>query len=211
MIRVALVDPHPIVGLGLAQGFAAHDDIGLVSAVSDMAFSLTMVQKFLPDVLIVEPNFPEQAGYRLLHEMRESYPDIAVLVFTSQPEDVVAMRVLKAGARGILSKSSSVDDVVKAVRIVMTGRRYVSARFAEWLAFDVSGRREAVPHERLSAREFEIFTLLAVGDSVSGIARRLACSPNTVSTHRSRILEKMSIDSNAGLTRYALAHQLIKD
>ena len=121
----------------------------------------------------------------------------------------MAVRALKAGARGFLNKESAPEELAKAVRTVADGKRYISPRLAEWLAVDVSGHRESLPHERLSDREYQVMCLLASGRSISEIAAQLNRSANTISTYRTRIMQKMAIENNAGLTEYALNHQLI--
>jgi DNA-binding NarL/FixJ family response regulator len=209
MMKILIVDDHPVVRQGIHQILAKNPEMNAVMEAASATAAMETLKSTPVDVVLLDLNLPDQNGFWVLKEIRRHYPALPVLVLTIQPEEHMAVRVLKAGANGFLNKESAPEDLLKAVQTVYSGRRYISARLAEWLAFDVSGHRESVPHERLSDREFQVLCLLASGKSISEIAALLSRSANTISTYRSRILVKMDIETNAGLTQYCLAHQLI--
>jgi DNA-binding NarL/FixJ family response regulator len=152
---------------------------------------------------------PDRSGIDILRQIRASYPDTKVLMMSGFPERQYAVNVLRAGASGFLSKTAAPEELIKAVRTVLAGRRYVSPALAEFLASDLSGDSDEPLHSRLSAREFQIMCKLAAGRSVSEIGKELRLSVKTVSTYRSRLLEKMNFTTNADLTSYALKNGLI--
>lgn len=205
-----LVDDHPVVRQGIRLILASNADIEVVAEAATAAAAIEQVRTIELNLVVLDLNLPDQNGFWVLGEMQRLRPGLPVLVLSIQPEEHMAVRALKAGARGFLNKESAPEELAKAVRLVASGKRYISARLAEWLAVGVSGHHETLPHERLSDREYQVMCLLAAGRSISEIAVQLHRSANTISTYRSRILQKMSIDTNAGLTQYAGIHQLIK-
>ena len=211
MARVLIADDHAAVRAGMRQ-FLSDDP-----AVSDIAeaengqeaMSLLRASRF--DVLILDINMPGRGGLDILKHVRVAHPDTHVLVVSGFPEHQYAVNVLKGGASGYLSKESSPNELVKAVRTVLIGKRYVSTALAEQLAGELGSLKGDEPlHRLLSEREFQIFCKLAVGKAVSGIARELSLSVKTVSTYRSRVLDKMTFRSNADITSYALRNGLIE-
>jgi DNA-binding NarL/FixJ family response regulator len=152
---------------------------------------------------------PGRSGLEVLKELRQELPRVRILVLSMHPEDQYAVRALRAGAAGYLTKESAPDELVKAIRRIVAGGRYVSASLAEHLALGLSDDAERSPHERLSDREYQVLCLLASGKSVSDVAEELALSVKTVSTYRARILEKMNLKNNAELTRYAIENHLV--
>jgi DNA-binding NarL/FixJ family response regulator len=208
-MKILIVDDHPVVRHGIHQILSQHPEVGSISEAPAAAAAIESLAENPVDLVLLDLNLPDQSGFWVLKEIRRRYPDLPVLVLTIQSEENTAVRVLKAGANGFLNKESAPEELLKAVQTVLGGRRYISARLAEWLAFDVSGHRESVPHERLSDREFQVLCLLARGKSIAEIAQMLSRSPNTISTYRARILAKMDMETNAGLTQYCLTHQLI--
>lgn len=204
-----IVDDHPVVRQGIRQILTSHPDYRVSAEAATAAAAVELVDTAAVDLVLLDLNLPDQSGFWVLKEIRRHHPELPVLVMTIQPEEHMAVRVLKAGANGFLNKESAPEELIKAVQTVLRGKRYISARLAEWLAFDASGHRESIPHERLSDREFQVLCLLAAGKSISEIAALLRRSANTISTYRSRILTKMGIENNAGLTQYALTHHLI--
>jgi two-component system invasion response regulator UvrY len=162
------------------------------------------------DLVILDINMPDRSGLDILRYIRASYPDTKVLVLSGFPERQYAINVLKAGAGGYLPKECAPEELLKATRTVMQGRRYVSANLAELLLSDLDGDSEQPLHRRLSEREFQIFCKLATGRAVSSIADELCLSVKTVSTYRTRILEKMSLTTNADITTYALRNGIIQ-
>ena len=209
MIKVMLVDDHPVVRQGIRLILSANGEIDVIAEAANAAEAVQKVRNQVVDLVVLDLNLPDQNGFWVLAELQRSHPTLPVLVLSIQPEEHMAVRALKAGARGFLNKESAPEELAKAVRTVADGKRYISPRLAEWLAVDVSGHRESLPHERLSDREYQVMCLLASGRSISEIAAQLNRSANTISTYRTRIMQKMAIENNAGLTEYALNHQLI--
>jgi DNA-binding NarL/FixJ family response regulator len=159
--------------------------------------------------VISDLSMPTKTGLEALEDIRKHYPKLPVLILTMHPEEQYAMRALKAGASGYLSKSMDSAELVTAARRVLMGRKYITPSLAERLSGLVGGQEVELPHQSLSNREFEVMKLLAKGLSLIEIGQRLAVTPTTVSTYRSRILHKMSLTNNSELTRYAVVHQLI--
>ncbi|CAB1368046.1 response regulator [Denitratisoma oestradiolicum] len=209
-MKIMIVDDHPVVRQGIRLILGADAEIEVVAEAANAREAMEQARHQALDLIVLDLNLPDQNGFWVLKEVRRIHPDLPVLILSIQPEEHMAVRALKAGASGFLNKESAPEELVKAVRSVMRGKRYISPRLAEWLAVDISGHRESLPHERLSDREYQVLCLLASGKSISDIAATLHRSPNTISTYRTRILHKMGIETNAGLTHYALTHQLIK-
>lgn len=211
-MNILLVDDHPVVRQGIRLMLGAEPDLCVVAEAASAAEALEIVRNAdqVLDLVILDLNLPDQNGFTVLEGIRRHRPTLSVLIMSIQPAEHMAVRALKAGASGFLNKEAAPDELLKAVRVVAQGRRFISQGLAEWLALDVSGHRESLPHERLSDREYQVMCLLAAGKSISEIAESLSRSANTISTYRSRILQKTGIENNAGLTHYALRHQLIK-
>ena len=206
--RVMVIDDHPIVRQGLRLIIAAEADFVLIGEAANAAEAITVAKTLLPDIVILDLNLPDQNGFVVLQHLQRAHPGLPVLILSVQPEEHMAVRALKAGASGFLNKESAPEDLIKALKTIAGGRRYISQEFAEWLALDASGHRESLPHERLSERELQVMQMLAQGESITQIAAGLHRSPNTISTYRTRILSKMGLETNAALTEYAIAHQL---
>lgn len=209
MIRILIADDHAIVRKGLRQIIMEEFPSAHVEEANDAEnlVNKTLLQDW--DVVICDLSMPGRSGLDALRQIKQSAPGIPVLIMSMHPEDQYALRVLKAGASGYLSKESIHDELIRAIRTVMLGKKFITPTVAEKLAdaFDAdSGRQQ---HELLSDREFDVFKLLSGGKSVSEIAAQLSLSVTTVSTYRARILEKMNMKSNAELTRYALEKGLI--
>lgn len=211
-MNIMLVDDHPVVRQGLRLMLCAEPGIQVSTEAASAEEALRILRDGAApvDLLVLDLNLPDNNGFAVLEAVQRLYPELPVLILTIQPAEHMAVRALKAGASGFLNKEAAPEELVRAVRTVAQGRKYISASLAEWLALDASGHRESLPHERLSDREFQVLCLLAGGKSISEIAEMLSRSPNTISTFRTRILEKMGIETNAGLTQYALRHQLIR-
>jgi DNA-binding NarL/FixJ family response regulator len=170
---------------------------------------LAQVQSHAWDLVILDISMPGRSGLDLLRDLQQSRPELPVLVLSMHPENQYAKRMLRAGAAGYMNKETAPKELVKAVRKVLDGGRYVSAGLAEKLAADLSADAARLPHERLSDREFEVLRMIASGKTVSQAADELHLSVTTVSTHRARILEKMGMANNAELMRYAIHNGLI--
>jgi DNA-binding NarL/FixJ family response regulator len=211
-MKIILVDDHPVVRQGIRLMLAADPELEVTAeaATAEAAIELLRKPELLVDLLILDLNLPDQNGMVVLQESKRQRPALAVLIMSIQPEEHMAVRALKLGASGYLNKEAAPEELLRAVRTIGRGKRYISPTLAEWLALDVSGHRESLPHERLSDREYQVFCLMAGGKSISEIAELLSRSPNTISTYRARILRKMGIETNSGLTQYAIQHQLIR-
>ncbi len=213
MYRILLVDDHAVV----RKGTRAILEDQLAGVMISEACSGDEVLALLTgatapfDAMVLDLSMPGRSGIDLLTEIKHRCPKLPVLIMSLHPEEQFAVRALQAGASGYLSKAAAPELLLAAVVKVAKGGRYVSEALAERLAGDVGGRRgsAAVPHERLSDREFEVLRAIASGQSVSDIAATMHLSVKTVSTYRARLLEKMGMTSNAELTRYALQNQLV--
>ncbi|NUP09233.1 MAG: response regulator transcription factor [Polyangiaceae bacterium] len=210
MIKVLVADDHAVVRHGLRQILADTDDIvvGGEAGTAEDALRLLKEQRF--SVVILDINIRGSNGLELLAEMRKERPEVRALVLTVYSEDQYAVRAIRGGAHGFLTKESAPERLVEAVRKIAAGGRYVSAEVAERLASFIADDEKRSPHERLSNREFEILKMLAAGRSVTQIAQDLTLSAKTVSTHRTRILGKMQLKSNAELASYALRNGLLE-
>ena len=209
MTRILIADDHAVVRAGLRQFLEEAPGAVLGEAASGLEVIAQLRQQGW-DLLLLDINLPDRNGLDILREVREHHPATRVLVMSAYPEKQYAVNVLRAGASGYLPKESSADELLKAVRTVMSGRRYVSAELAEALVSGLDNDAQQPLHGRLSEREFQILCKLAVGASASEIARELTISVKTVSTYRSRVMEKMALESNSDLTYYALKNGLIR-
>ncbi len=211
-MKILLVDDHPVVRQGIRLMLAADSELDVCAEATNAASAIEFLRRTeMPlDLMILDLNLPDQNGFVVLQESTRHRPEMSVLIMSIQPEEHMAVRALKLGASGYLSKEAAPDELIKAITTLRRGKKYISPALAEWLALDVSGHREGLPHERLSEREYQVFCLLSAGKSISDIAESLSRSPTTISTYRSRILRKMGIGTNAGLTQYALQHALIR-
>jgi DNA-binding NarL/FixJ family response regulator len=208
-IRVFIADDHPIVRQGLRRIVETDSGLVITGEAGDAATLLVALETAATDLVLLDVSMPGGPFLETLRALRERHPTIGVLVLSVHPEDQWAVRALKAGASGYLTKDHSPDQLLEAIRRVYRGGKYVSPALAEHLAsqLDVDGQR--APHELLSDREFEVMRRLGSGLTVSQIASELAISAKTVSTYRTRIFEKMAVDSNADLVRYAARYGLI--
>jgi DNA-binding NarL/FixJ family response regulator len=209
MYKVLIIDDHALIRAGLAQVLQnglGRLTIGEAQSASD---ALTQVEKQEWDIAIMDLTLPGRSGLDLLVEFKHLRPQMPVLVLSVLSEDEFAGRVLKAGAAGFVHKESSADELIRAVRKVLSGGKYVSQSFAEKLASHIAEPVTDAPHQKLSDREFQVLTMLAKGESLTQIGRILSLSIKTISTYRARILQKMELGNNAELTRYALKHGLV--
>ena len=210
MIRILVADDHAIVRRGVRQIIDSEDDMEVIGEAADYPEIRRRLRDVSCDVLVLDLQLPGKNGIEVTKALREEYPRLAILLLSSYPEDQSAVRALKAGARGYVSKLTAPERIVEAVRTVATGRKYISAETAEALAETLGCDRSATPHRELSDREFQVLKMIARGRKLSDIADKLALSPNTVSVYRGRILEKMGVSSNAELTHYAIRHELVE-
>jgi DNA-binding NarL/FixJ family response regulator len=210
VIKVLVADDHAVVRRGLRQILAETPDVlvGAEAATAEEVRRLVREERF--SAVVLDINLPGGSGLELLGEIRRERPELPVLILTVYSEDQYAIRAIKGGAAGFLTKESAPDKLVEAVRKVAGGGRYVSPELAETLASVLAGEKGGAVHERLSDREFEILKILASGKTVSEAALTLSLSVKTVSTHRTRILKKMEMRTNAELMHYAIRHGLVE-
>lgn len=209
MIRVLVCDDHAIVRRGLRQILAETPDIEVAGEAATAAEVMRLVREQRFNVVVLDVNLPGGSGIDLLSEIRKEPNAPPVLILTVYPEEQYAVRAIRAGAAGFLTKESAPEKLIEAVRKVAARGRWVSAELAETLASVLAGEAQGAPHERLSDREFEVMKMLASGKTVSGVAQELSLSVKTVSTHRTRILAKMGMKTNAELTHYAVRNGLV--
>jgi two-component system, NarL family, invasion response regulator UvrY len=210
MIKIGIVDDHAIVRSGLREFFATHVDLRVVGEVGSGREAIDLVRGTEMDVLVMDLSMPGQSGIDALAMIKAKAPDLGVLILTAYPEEHYAVSLIRQGASGYLNKECDPNEIVNAVRTIAMGRRYISPQVAELLARQLDRKdSNAAPHELLSDREFQVFLKLAKGESVGVIGDSLSLSVKTVSTYRSRLLEKLNLSTNSDLTYYALKCQLI--
>ena len=209
MIRVLIADDHAIVRRGLIQILAEHADMSVVGEAQNAQelFALARAQAW--DTAILDVSMPGRGGLDILKELKSEFPTRPVLILSVHPEDQYAVRALKAGAAGYLSKDSAPTELVSAIRKAMRGGKYVSPALAEKLAFKLTPDADRLPHETLSDREFQVLCAIASGHTVGEIAEQMSLSVKTISTYRPRLLEKMNLKNNAELTHYAIQQGLV--
>jgi two-component system, NarL family, invasion response regulator UvrY len=210
MRRVLIVDDHPIVRAGLRGILAETPDLVVAGEAGDAAEALARLRGDPWDLVVLDISLPGRSGLDLLREIEQAAPDIPVLVLSVHESDEYALRALRAGAAGYLTKDRTATELVQALRILLRGETYVSRRVIDRLVHE---RQDAgrLPHEALSERELEVFRLLASGKAAKEVAATLALSKSTVSTYRARVLQKLGLHSNTELTRYAVEHGLLDD
>ncbi|MEW6360519.1 MAG: response regulator [Pyrinomonadaceae bacterium] len=209
MIKVIIADDHTIVRHGLVQILNSDPGIEVVGEAASGDEVLRMLRSIRADVVVLDITMPGRNGLETLKEIREMEPNLPVLILSMHPSDQYALRVLRAGASGYLTKETAPGELVHAIKHSFRGQKYLSPEVAELLAGYIQAGYEDEPHKRLSDREFEVFVSIGAGKSVSEIAEELYLSVKTVSTYRSRILEKTGLANNAEITRYCLENRLI--
>ncbi|MBT3377869.1 MAG: response regulator transcription factor [Lentisphaerae bacterium] len=209
MLKILLVDDHAVVRRGLRQ--ILEEEIAGVACgeACDAAEALSLLAEGGWDVLILDITLPGQSGLDVLRQAKQKWPDLPVLVLSMHPEDQYALRVLKIGAAGYMTKETAPDELVRAIREVLDGGQYISSSLAEKLSGSLGGKAPALPHEGLSDREYEVLRKISSGQTVGQIADELCLSVKTISTYRSRVLQKMSMANNSELMAYALRHELV--
>jgi two-component system invasion response regulator UvrY len=210
MATVLIADDHALIRNGLKQLLADDHSIREIGESKSGRETIDKLQEQRWDLLILDINMPDRSGIDILRQVRATHPHTRVLVLSGFPEKQYAVNVLRAGASGYLNKEMAPEELLAAVHNVLMGRRYVSPALAELLVNGLDEDQDKPMHARLSEREFQIFRKLAAGQAVSDIANELCISVKTVSTYRSRVLEKMSFTSNADLTAYALRNEIIQ-
>ena len=209
MIRILIADDHAIVRAGLAQFIADQPDMQVAGEAATGSEAIARVRAEPFDVVLLDISMPDRNGIDTLKTLRQIAPGLPVLMLSGYAEDQYAVNLLRAGAAGYLNKEAAAHDLVGAIRTVVNGRKFVSPALAQILADGVSGNADRPLHAELSQREFQILCKLAAGAAVSKVAAELNLSVKTVSTYRSRVLEKMGMKTNADLTYYAIKNGLI--
>lgn len=209
MIRILVVDDHAVVRRGLRQILAERPHYTIAGEAETGEEALRRIQAEPWDVVILDISLPDRSGLDVLKQIKAVRPELPVLVLTMHSEEQYAIRVLRAGASGYLTKESAPDLLLQAIHQISKGGRYVSPSLAERLAFAKGPGAERIPHETLSDREFQVLCMIAGGKGLTEIARDLVVSVKTISTHRTRVLLKLGLRNNAELVQYALRHGLV--
>jgi len=210
MIRIIIADDHSILRAGLKNLLSECEDMEIAGEAGSGEETIKMVQSTDCDIVLLDITMPDMSGVDTLNQIKRHRPRLAVLILSMHPEEQYAVNLLRAGASGYVPKESAPEQLVTAIRTAVEGRRYVSPRLPELLAGDLGNDSHKPLHADLSEREFQIFCKLAAGLTVSHIGNDLNLSVKTVSTYRSRVLEKMNMKTNADLTYYAIKNGLIQ-
>jgi len=208
MINVLIADDHAVVRSGLRQFLASTEDLKIVAEAATGGEVLDLVRKEVCDVVLLDISLPDLNGLEVLKRVKREWPNLPVVIFSMFSEDEFAIPALNAGASGYLNKDSPPGQILTALRAVATGARYVSPVLAERLLSGTVRPGKRLPHEALSAREMEVLLLLSKGIPLTKIGEALHVSVKTISTYRSRVLEKLEMQSNAEITRYVMEHKL---
>lgn len=211
MLRIAIVDDHQIVRAGFREMLGDAVQLRIVFEAASGEEAISTLREQPCDVMLLDLSLPGQSGLDVLRTVRQRFPEVAVLVLSGFPEERYALSMIRNGASGYICKDCEREELIKAIQTVAAKRRYVSARTAELLAEEMLGGGSAAPHEALSEREMQVFLRLADGESVSDIAGALNLSVKTISTYRTRLLEKLELASNAELATYAVRNGLLME
>lgn len=214
MRNILLVDDHSIVRQGLKNLISLEAGLSVTGEASSGTEAIQLVRESLKnkttyDIVVLDISMPDKNGVDTLHDLKHIAPDLPVLILSGYGEQQYALNLIRSGCKGYLSKDADADEIIKAIRTIANGKRYISAELAELMSEQLSHPSEKQLHESLSDREFQVFFKLAGGLSPTEIANELNISIKTVSTYRSRILEKMSLKTNADLTYYAIKNELV--
>jgi two-component system invasion response regulator UvrY len=209
MIRILLVDDHELIREGLKKVLKRHSDFEVVGEASNSDELYTLLEQHAVDIIILDITLPGKDGLDILKELSGRFPKVKTLVLSMHPEERFAVRALKAGAAGYITKDQAASDLAIAIRNIVAGGKHISKFVVEQLVEQVNEQHSKQPHELLSDREFEVFRLIAAGKATSEIADSMSLSVNTVATYRSRILEKMKMNTSAELIRYAVERHLV--
>jgi DNA-binding NarL/FixJ family response regulator len=208
MINIIIVDDHPIVRRGLKQILLEEPDMKVVGEAGSARAAFTIIRATDCDAVILDISLPGASGVEILKQLKYEYKNLPVLILSVHSEEQYALRVMKAGASGYMKKDSAPEELVKAIRKIISGGKYISSAFAEILFADMKTSGKPL-HEKLSDREFQIMRMIAQGKAIKTIGEELCLSEKTVSTYRTRLLEKMNMHTNAEIISYALNNKLI--
>jgi two-component system invasion response regulator UvrY len=209
IVKVGIVDDHSIVRSGLRQFLSEMVDLRVVGEAASGREAIDLVRTTEMDVIIMDLSMPGQSGIDALAMIRAKAPDVGILILSGYPEEQYAVNLIRQGASGYLNKECEPMEIVNAIRTIALGRRYISPSVAELIAQQLNRKEGSAAHDLLSEREFQVFLKLAKGETAGDIAEALSLSVKTVSTYRTRLMEKMGLASNSDLTYYALKNKLI--
>ena len=209
MTRILIADDHAVVREGLRQIIAKHADLVVAGEAVSGPDVLSKIRSSSYDVVLLDLSMPGRSGLEILREIRSEHRNLPVLILSVHPEELYAVRALKAGASGYMTKESAPEQLIEAIRKVSGGGKYISQSLAERLANELDNDSDRAPHERLSDREYQVLCMLGSGKTVKEIAEELSLSVPSISTYRARILEKMNMKNNAELTHYAIRNGLV--
>lgn len=209
MKQVLLVDDHSIVRQGLRNLIELESDLEVTGEAASGLEAIKMIRNNKYDVVVMDISMPDKNGVDTLHDLKHVAPDLPVLILSGYAEEQYALNLMRSGCKGYLSKDADSEEVIRAIRTIANGKRYISSELAELMTNELTHPTDKLLHETLSSREFQVFFKLAGGLSATEIGEELCISVKTVSTYRTRILEKMSLKTNADLTYYAIKNQLI--
>lgn len=207
-IKIIIADDHPLFRRGLKHAIEETSDIEVIGESCNGEDLLSLIRDSKPNIILLDIAMPGKSGLDLLKQLKNEHPKLPILILSVYPEEQYAIRFLKAGASGYLTKESVAEKLAEAIRKIVGGGKYASPEVIEKLAFDFSNSDKA-PHETLSDREFQVFGMISIGKSLTEIGVELSLSVKTISTHRTRILEKMKMKKNAELIRYAITRNLL--
>jgi DNA-binding NarL/FixJ family response regulator len=209
LIKIIIVDDHRIVREGLKQIISDTSDMSVVDEASNGQEAINKIRNNDCDVMLLDISMPGRSGLEILKEIKNELPKLSILILTMHPEEQYAVRVLRAGASGYLTKESAPDELIEAIRKVSDGGKYISSTLAEKLAFNLEIDTGKPFHQTLSDREFEVMCMISSGKTVTEIADEMSLSVKTISTYRTRILDKMRMKTNAELTYYSIKNDLV--
>lgn len=209
MIHIVIADDHALIQEGIKKILRRQPDLRIIGEAGNGSELLGILRDAEPDLLILDISLPGRSGIDLLGDIKKVRPALRVLMLSMYEEERFAVRALKSGAAGYVCKSTAAEELVTAIRRVVSGGRYVSPAVAEILVSQLNGSVGQAAHERLTNRELQILSMIGAGKAVKQIASELGISINTVATHRARILKKMDLPSSAALVRYAVEHSLV--
>ena len=210
MIRVLLADDHTLFRDGVRRLLSSEANFEVVAETGRGQEVLGLAKESDPDVVLLDVSMPGRGGLETLADLKDRSPEIKVLMLTVHPEDHFAIRCIKSGADGYMTKDAEPEELIQAIRRVASGRKYITGELAEQLALTVGQDFEEQPHERLSDREFQVMRMIGAGRTVSEIAEELHLSVKTISTYRTRVLEKMNLRNNSEIMQYAIRQELVE-
>jgi two-component system invasion response regulator UvrY len=210
MIRIVIADDHELLREGIKKIIRSQKDMRIVAEAADLAQTIQLVEQHAPDIVILDISLPGHDGLEGLAQVRRRHANIPVLILSMYPEERFAIRALKTGASGYITKAMAAEELIKAIRKIMSGGSYISPRVAELLALDIREPLHVSPHRFLTNREFQVVSMLGSGKQTRQIAAELSISVSSVNTYRTRVFRKMGLASNAALIRYAVEHGLVE-